>query len=75
MGRCALVSWFLYGFAGVLSVLRCVAVCCSAWVAAPLCLGFFMGVAVCCGVLWCFAGPMCHGLSMGWLRLVGSLKL
>ena len=55
------------------SVLQCVAVCCSV----------LQCVAVCCSVLQCGA-VCCHSLSliccsalppMGWLRLVGTLKL
>jgi len=47
------------------SVLQCVAVCCSV----------LQCVAVCCSVLQCVA-VCCRWCShMGWLQLVGSLKL
>ena len=72
------------------SVLQCVAVCCSVLQCVVVCCSVLKCVAVCCSVLQC-AAVCCSVLQcvavrrsvfvttiwsdMGWLRLVGSLKL
>ena len=58
-------------------VLQCVAVCCGVLRCVAVCCGVLQCVAVCCSVLMLlFLLPAVdqHD-NMGWLRLVGSLKL
>ena len=67
------------------SVLQCVAVCCSVLQCVAVCCSVLQCVAVCCSVLQCVDSTTRYVISysaqyiscvyMGWLRLVGSLKL
>ena len=64
--QCAVVcSGVLWCWHQLVSLLQCVAVCSS----------FLQCVAVCCSVLQCVAVFFKCAAAMGWLQLVGSLKL
>jgi len=60
------------------SVLQCVTVCCSVLQCATVCrsvLNCAAVVAACCSVLQCVVMCLAQENLMGWLRLVGPIKL
>jgi len=64
------------------NVLKYVAVCCNELQSVAVCCSVLQCVAVCCSQMQCVAawcncvkGTSCGLMDMGWLRLVGSLKL